>query len=169
MVLLALGSVFAGGLLVLGGSLQNWLNPVVAPGGSVEVGVHTINSSVLTILTFLVVAGGVLGAYAAVGRRAVPVTAPTAVTPVTTAARRALYADAFNETFLMRPGQWATRAFVFLDGRGIDGAVNGTAALVGGGSGRLRRTQTGYVRSYALSFVGGTVLVLVALLVVRLG
>jgi len=169
MVLLALGSVFAGGLLVLGGSLQNWLNPVVAPGGSVEVGVHTINSSVLTILTLLVVAGGVLGAYAAVGRRAVPVTAPTAVTPVTTAARRALYADAFNETFLMRPGQWATRAFVFLDGRGIDGAVNGTAALVGGGSGRLRRTQTGYVRSYALSFVGGTVLVLVALLVVRLG
>ena len=43
------------------------------------------------------------------------------------------------------------------------------AALVGGGSGRLRRTQTGYVRSYALSMLGGALLVLVALLAVSVG
>ena len=45
--------------------------------------------------------------------------------------------------------------------------VNGTAALLGGSSGRLRRLQTGFVRSYALSMLGGSVLVVAALLVVR--
>ena len=49
----------------------------------------------------------------------------------------------------------------------MDGAVNGTAALLGGSSGRLRRLQTGFVRSYALSMLGGSVLVVAGLLVVR--
>jgi len=166
MVILALGSVFAGGLLVAGGALQNWLEPAV--GRSAEIGLHTIDASVLLVLTLIVVLGGVGGAYAVFGRSPIPRLAP-AGNVVTVAARRALYADAFNESVLMRPGQWMTRAFVYLDGRGIDGAVNGTAALIGGTSGRLRRTQTGFVRSYALSFVGGTALVLGTLLVVRLG
>jgi NADH-quinone oxidoreductase subunit L len=46
--------------------------------------------------------------------------------------------------------------------------VNGLAALFGGLSGRLRRFQTGFVRSYALSMVFGAALVVVALLAVRL-
>ena len=50
---------------------------------------------------------------------------------------------------------------------GVDGAVNGLAAGLGGTSGRLRRTQTGFVRSYALSMLGGTLVVLVAFLAVR--
>jgi len=166
MVLLALGSVFAGALLVSGGSLQNWLAPAV--GTSVEEGFHTVDPGVLTALTLVVVAGGMGAAWLVFGRNPIPVVAP-AGSPVTVAARRALYADAFNEVVLMRPGQWFTRALVFFDGRGVDGAVNGMAALIGGTSGRLRRTQTGFVRSYALSFVGGTAVVLLALLVVRLG
>src|SRR5207248_46730 len=86
------------------------------------------------------------------------------VSPVTTAARRNLYADAFNEVVLMRPGQWLSRALVFFDNRGVDGVVNGAAAGFGGGSARLRRLQTGFVRSYALSMLGGTIaLVLVTM------
>jgi NADH-quinone oxidoreductase subunit L len=99
----------------------------------------------------------------------VPVTPPVAVTPFTTAARKNLYFDAINESLLMRPGQYLTRALVFLDNRGIDGAINSLAAGIGGGSGRLRRLQTGFVRSYALSMFGGAVLVVLALLAVRLG
>ena len=68
----------------------------------------------------------------------------------------------------MRPGQYLTRALVFLDNRGIDGAVNGLAAGIGGGSGRLRRAQTGFVRSYALSMFGGAALVVAALLAVTI-
>ena len=55
---------------------------------------------------------------------------------VTIAARRKLWADAFNEAVLMRPGQWLTRALVYVDNRGVDGAVNGLAAGLGGGSAR---------------------------------
>jgi NADH-quinone oxidoreductase subunit L len=166
MVVLALGSVAAGGLLVLGGSLQNWLEPVV--GESVEVGAHTISPTVLTLITLLVVGGGVAGGWAAFGRREVPVTAPVAG-PLVVAARRDLYGDAANEALLMRPGQWLTRWLIWFDGRGVDGFVNGLAAGIGGSSARLRRWQTGFVRSYALSMFGGAALVVAAVLVVRLG
>ena len=67
------------------------------------------------------------------------------------------------------PGKYLTRFLVFLDNRGVDGLVNGLAAAVGGASSRLRRLQTGFVRSYALSMLGGALLVAVAFLVVRLG
>ena len=40
----------------------------------------------------------------------------------------------------------------------VDGAVNGVATLVREGSGRLRVTQTGYVRNYALGIAAGAVL-----------
>ena len=96
-----------------------------------------------------------------------PATPAGRVSPVTVAARRNLFADAFNEAVLMRPGQWLTRALVFFDNRGVDGAVNGLAAGFGGGSARLRRMQTGFVRTYALSMLGGAVAVVAVLLAVR--
>jgi NADH-quinone oxidoreductase subunit L len=106
-------------------------------------------------------------AYAMYGRREVPVTAP-AGSPVTVAARKDLYGDTFNESLLMRPGQWLTRLSVYFDGRGIDGLVNTVAATFGGSSGRLRRVQTGFVRSYALWMFIGAVLLVGGLLLVRL-
>jgi NADH-quinone oxidoreductase subunit L len=86
-----------------------------------------------------------------------------------TAARRNLYTDAFNEAVFEKPGIYLTRFLVFLDNRGIDGAVNGLAAALGGSSGRLRRLQTGFVRSYALSMLTGAVLVVGAFLAIQLG
>jgi NADH-quinone oxidoreductase subunit L len=165
-IVLGLASLVGGYLLIAGGGLQHWLEPSVG-GESLEVGTHTISPAVLTILTLLVVALGAAGAYLAFGRQPIPIQAPVGVSPVTTLSRQKLYADAFNEAVLMRPGQWLTRALVFLDNRGVDGAVNGLAAGLGGGSARLRRTQTGFVRSYALSMLGGTVAVLAVLLAVR--
>ncbi len=165
MVILAAGAVLSGYLLKEVFDLKGFLAPVL--GESEELGAHTISPTVLTLLTLLVIAGGVFGAYAQYGRRAVPITQPVAVTPFTTAARHNLYADAFNESVLMRPGQYLTRSLVYADNRGIDGGVNGLAALIGGSSGRLRRLQTGFVRSYALSMFAGTAAVIVALLLVR--
>ena len=101
------------------------------------------------------------------GRRPVPAVAPAARFPVT-AARRDLYGDAFNESVLMRPGQWLTRLSVYFDNRGVDGLVNTLAAAVGGTSGRMRRIQTGFVRSYALSMFVGAVLLVGAFLLVRI-
>jgi NADH-quinone oxidoreductase subunit L len=89
--------------------------------------------------------------------------------PVVTAARNNLYADTVNEAVFEKPGIFLTRALVFFDNRGIDGLVNGLAAAFGGGSGRLRRAQNGFVRSYALSILGGALVVVAAMLAVTLG
>jgi NADH-quinone oxidoreductase subunit L len=89
--------------------------------------------------------------------------------PVTVAARRSLYGDALNEAVFMRPGQHLTRVLVFFDNRGVDGAVNGVAALMGGLSGRARRVQTGFARSYALTMLTGVLVVVAALVLVRIG
>ena len=106
------------------------------------------------------------------GRAGLRDNTPTTFRPVAyrnLAARKNLYFDSLNESLLMRPGQYLTRALVFADHRGIDGAVHGLAAGIGGGSGRLRRVQNGFVRSYALSMFGGAALVVAALLLVRVG
>ena len=46
--------------------------------------------------------------------------------------------------------------------------MNTVAATMGGTSGRLRRVQTGFVRSYALAMFFGAALLVGALLLVRL-
>jgi len=165
MLLLGVGSVVSGFLLVHVLDLERWLEPVL---GTHETE-HVLAPIVVSLLTLSVVAVGVFVAYSVYATKPVPVTAPVAVTPFTVAARKNLYFDSLNESVLMRPGQYLTRALVFFDNRGIDGAVNGLAAGVGGSSGRLRRVQNGFVRSYALSMFGGAALVVAALLAVRLG
>jgi NADH-quinone oxidoreductase subunit L len=167
MVVLALGSVFAGGLFVLGNSLQNWLEPVL---GEHE-GHAPISPAVNTLLVVAVSAVGFAIAYLMYSVRQAPAVArpDSEVSLVTVAARHDLFANTFNETVVMRPGQYLTRFLVWLDNVGVDGVVRGSAAAVGGLSGRLRRTQTGFVRSYAMSMFGGAVLVVGALLLVRAG
>ncbi len=165
MLLLAVGSVGAGFFLVTGDRLVHWLEPVL--GAEPEGVVHKISPLGVSILTVAFAVGGVAAAWFVFGRSPVPTTEPARVSPITVAARRNLYADAFNEAVFMRPGQWLDRFLVWFDNRGVDGAVNGVAAGLGGGSGRLRRLQTGFVRSYALSMLGGSVLVVASLLAVR--
>ncbi|SHG07660.1 NADH dehydrogenase subunit L [Jatrophihabitans endophyticus] len=164
MAVLAVLALAGGYLMIMGGSVQHWLEPSV--GEAEEVGTHTVSPVALTAITLVVVVFGIAGAFLAFGRRPVPTVQP-AGSPVTLVARNSLYADKFNETFLMRPGQWLTRALVFFDNRGVDGAVNGLAAGFGGSSSRLRRAQTGFVRSYALSMLAGTVAIIAVLLAVR--
>ncbi|MEV6061283.1 NADH-quinone oxidoreductase subunit L [Nocardia asteroides] len=163
MIVLAFGSVFAGGLFVWGSALQNWLAPVV---GSHH-GEPVVPAGVVTGLALTSVAIGVAVAYRKYAESPVPETAPEQVTVFTTAARKDLYGDAINEAAFERPGRHLTRALVFLDARGVDGVVNGTAAAIGGLSARIRRVQTGFVRSYALSMFTGAALVAAALLAVR--
>src|SRR5699024_2111819 len=101
------------------------------------------------------------------GRREPATERPVNVSAMVRAARNDLYGNALNETLIARPGTWLTRFSVYLDNRGFDGAVNGLAAMLGGSSGRLSRLQTGFVRSYALSMLAGSFLLVGALLVVR--
>jgi NADH-quinone oxidoreductase subunit L len=163
MIVLAVGSVGAGGLLAIGGTLERWLEPVV---GAHEAE-HPVPAWVMTIITLAVVAVGVGIAYRMYAMRPIPETAPDDVSALTVAARRDLYGDAFNEDVLMRPGQLVTAGLVEIDDDGIDDVSRGLGALVGGSSERLRQFQTGFARSYALSMLGGAALVIAAILAVR--
>jgi NADH-quinone oxidoreductase subunit L len=163
MIVLAVGSVGAGGLLAIGGTLEHWLEPVV---GAHEAE-HSIPVWVMTTITLAVVAVGIGIAYRMYAMRPVPETAPDDVSALTVAARRDLYGDAFNEDVLMRPGQLVTAGLVEIDDDGIEDVSRGLGALVGGSSERLRQFQTGFARSYALSMLGGAVLVIAAILAVR--
>ncbi len=160
-ILLAIGSLGAGAFLMIGSRLLNFLAPVTgrppsSPGLFTPAGIGA--------LALLVAA--VILAWAMYGRRPVPETPPVATFPVT-AARKELYGNAINESLLMRPGQWLTRLSVYFDNRGIDGLVNTLAAAMGGTSGRVRRVENGFVRSYALLMFLGAALLVGALLLVR--
>jgi NADH-quinone oxidoreductase subunit L len=162
MIILAIGSVGAGAFLIINDRLVDFLAPVV--------GVPPVLPGIFTgpgLIALALVLIAAAGAWAMYGRVPVPEAAPRG-SVVTVAARKDLYGDAFNESVLMRPGQWLTRLSVYFDSRGVDGLVNTMAAVIGGSSGRLRRIQTGFVRSYALSMLIGAVLLVAGLLVVRL-
>ena len=90
----------------------------------------------ITIATLAMVAIGVFIAYWFIGRRPVPVTAPMPVSPVVALARADVGGNAINEALFARPGIWLSRASVYADAKGIDGAVNGLAA----GARRVVRT-----------------------------
>jgi NADH-quinone oxidoreductase subunit L len=152
---------------MLSNRLIGFLQPVVGTPPRADGGGWSSFFQPLSLVTLLLVIVGAGGAWALYARRAVPATAPRG-SFVTVAARKDLYGDALNESVLMRPGQWLTRLSVYFDNRGIDGLVNTIAAIMGGSSGRMRRIQTGFVRSYALSMLVGAMLLVGALLLVRL-
>ena len=164
MMILAIGSAFGGMLLLFVGNIESWLEPVVG----FEEAVNAPSAAVLMPTTILIV---LLGAYIGFRKYAlqpVPVEAPANVSFATRAARQDLYGDAFNEAVFMRPGQWLTRTLVFVDRKVIDGAVNGTAGLIGLVAAALRRIQNGFARSYALTMLIGVTLVLAVAMLVRM-
>ncbi|BBY78509.1 NADH-quinone oxidoreductase subunit L [Mycolicibacterium parafortuitum] len=163
MILLAIGSVTAGGALAIGGTLEHWLEPVV---GAHEIH-HVLPVWVVTVIVLSVVAVGIAVAYRMYGSRAVPEDVPDG-SALTVAARRDLYGDAFNERVLMRPGLAFTRGLVEIDDDAVDGAAGGLAAAVSRLSEGLRRMQTGFARSYALSMLAGAAAVVAMILAVNL-
>jgi NADH-quinone oxidoreductase subunit L len=162
MMVLAVGSAFLGLALGPTGVIQGWLEPVVGEHPEEH---PVLPAIVITLLTLLLIALGAGLAWVRYARSEVPVAAPTG-SVLTRAARRDLLQDDVNEALFMRPGDRLTRSLVDVEGRGVDGAVSGLGALFGGASTRLRRWQTGFVRSYALSMLAGVVVLLAAVAVI---
>jgi NADH-quinone oxidoreductase subunit L len=162
MIVLAVGSVFAGGFFSIGERFLHWLEPVTG----YEHGDSPVSALTVTLATMAVLVIGVAIAYAQYGRRPVPAVAPRG-SLLTRAARRDLYQDDFNHVVLVRGGEHLTRSLVYVDHTLVDGVVNGTAASVGGLSGRMRRLQNGFARSYAVSMFGGAALLVAATLLMR--
>ncbi|MFK0154963.1 NADH-quinone oxidoreductase subunit L [Streptomyces sp. NPDC090493] len=162
MIVLAVGSVFAGGFFSIGDRFLHWLEPIT---GHSE-GDSPISAGVVTGATMVCLIIGVGIAYLQYGRRPVPAVAPRG-SLLTRAARRDLLQDDFNHVVLVRGGEHLTRSLVYVDHTLVDGVVNGTAAGFGGLSGRLRKLQNGYARSYAVSMFGGAALLVAATLLMR--
>jgi len=72
------------------------------------------------------------------------------------------YVDELYDAVVVRPIHAVSSGLLWkgVDARIIDGAVNGTGAVIRGGSGVLRRLQTGSVRAYAMALFTGVVAML---------
>ena len=151
MIVLALGSLGAGAALA-GGRLVSWLEPVVGSHHEHPV----LPGWAMTIIILAVVFAGAWAGWRMYAVERVDRSAPHDVSALTRAARRDLYGDAVNEAVFMRPGRGLATGVAVADNRVVDGAARLTAAAVSLASGLLRRAETGYVRSYALSMLVGT-------------
>jgi NADH-quinone oxidoreductase subunit L len=163
LIVLAALSVL-GGFMLAGNWIVDFLTPVVGHAEHEELGIPAL---LLTVFVVLTVAAGVALAWYTIGRTDVPRMAPADVSPFTKASRADLYGDAINDVLVVRPSTDLVSALTTFDRTVVDGVVMGQAAATGGMSMRFRRLQSGFVRSYALSLLGGAAIVVLALLVVN--
>ena len=173
LILLAAGSIAAGYLGIphaLGGhnALGAWLEPAFGLHEVAAEGVEGAVENVGLERTLMVVSIGlaILGIAIATAvwlrSRQFADSMARTFAPIYRLLLNKYYVDELYDATIVQPikvvsqqGLW--RGF---DVRIIDGAVNGTGALVAGGSAVLRRLQTGSVRAYAGSLFVGVVLVL---------
>jgi len=140
--------------------LEHWLEPVfgenlrhLALSSSTKLGL--IAAAVAAALAGIGVAWATFGLR---GGRVQGLTPPVLA--------RGWYVDDLYRNLVERPGRALSNfSATVVDQKLIDGVVNGLAASVRAGGERLRVVQSGYVRNYALAIAGGTVGVLVFVLV----
>jgi NADH-quinone oxidoreductase subunit L len=159
MAILAIGSVVSGFLFTRGDALVHWLEPVVAAH---EHGEHSelLPPIVVSGIALTIVLIGISIAVMMYVRRPVADVAPENVSALTKIVRQDLLQDAANEAIFMRPGQALTKTLIAVDEKVIDGAVHGVGTMAIGSGAGLRKTQTGYVRSYsALILIGAAAIV----------
>jgi len=164
MAILAIGSVTTGFLFTRGHALVNWLAPIV--GEHAEGGKVLLQPAVVSGLALVAVIIGAVIAITKYQLSDVDSVAPQDVSLFTEFARKDLLQDSFNEAVFMRPGQALTALLVKSDDKVIDGAVRGIAETVLGTGSTLRKTQTGFARSYAALILIGAIGLIAAIWVV---
>ena len=162
--------VLAAASVVAGFGLNFWIQEWLAPA----VGGHPHELSLIPTpvgwATIIVVAAGVALSWTIFGRgKTIPAVAPASGNPVTLVGRNVLYGDQINDYLFVGPAQATGTAVDHTDRAGIDGMVDGSGHAFGGLSTQLRRVQTGYVRSYALTMLVGVVAVGAVLILSQLG
>jgi len=165
MAILAIGSVTTGFLFTRGDALANWLNPVFGEHGEGHEE-HLFEPIVVSGMALVAVAIGVAIAIMKYQLSEVDSVAPQNVSILTRIARKDLMQDSFNEAVFMRPGQKLTSLLVRGDESVVDGAVRGIGRTALGAGAVLRKTQTGFARSYAALILIGAIALIAGIWVV---
>ena len=183
LIVLALGSVLAGYVGVphaLGGQnvLGTWLAPsfearsvttladeqVGTPGepAAGEAGEDGLELSLMVVSSIVALVGIGLAAFIWLKRREIADGAARGFPGLYTLLLNKYYVDEIYDAAIVQPIRIVSQEGLWrgVDVHVIDGAVNGTASIVDGGSALLRRLQTGSVRAYAGSLLVGVVLIL---------
>jgi NADH-quinone oxidoreductase subunit L len=163
--ILSIGSVVSGFLFTRGDALANWLNPVFGEHGEHHEA-HLFEPIVVSAMAMTAVVIGVAIALKKYQFADVAGVAPENVSIFTRWARKDLGQDAFNEAVFMRPGQALTELAEKVDVNVIDGAVHGVGRLAIGSGSALRKTQSGFARSYAALILVGSIVFLLGIWVV---
>jgi NADH-quinone oxidoreductase subunit L len=132
--------------------LEHWLEPVV---GEAErtLTVPTSSKWLLVIATTAVVMLGIVAAWLVYQRKRVKPVEPAIL-------EHAWYYDQAVSAFMGGPGRETFEGVAWVDANIVDGAVNGTATVVKEAAGVVRKSESGYVRGYAVVIGIGVVLVL---------
>jgi len=171
LVVLTIGSVVAG-YAGIGGRFERFLEPSFAVTEAVRaVGLQPdqevasdagVETTLMVVSSLVAVTGIGIAMFFFLKRREAADRVAHRFTGVHRVLEHKYYVDEIYDAALVQPvhilseeGLWKT-----LDVRVIDGAVNGVADAVRGGSEILRRLQTGSVRAYAASLFLGVVMVL---------
>ena len=165
MAILAIGSVTTGFLFTRGDALANWLNPVFGEHGEHHEE-HLFEPIVVSAMAVTAVLIGVGIALAKYQFADVDAEAPENVSIFSRIARKDLMQDSINESLFMRPGQALTRLLVKTDENVVDGAVRLVGRTAVGAGGELRKTQTGFARSYAALILIGAIALIAGIWVV---
>jgi NADH-quinone oxidoreductase subunit L len=139
--------------------LETWLEPITERGlraGEVEWIPNNSLKLIFAAMSALVAAAGIMFARSVFskGDRAAEERYEPEIL------QRAWGYDAAVTAFMGGPGRAAFDAIVWFDRTVVDGAVNGTGVVVRGLGRGLRRLQSGFVRSYAVSVALGAVVVI---------
>ncbi len=132
---------------------ENWLEPVVHEAEA-HLTLSGTTQVVLAVIATLAAVTGAAVAYFVYLRKRLPVVEPEVLA-------HGWYIDETMAKVVDGPGEAAFEATATFDRVVIDGAVNGTGAVVKDAGSRLRVLQTGYVRNYALGIALGTVALLI--------
>jgi NADH-quinone oxidoreductase subunit L len=162
LVVLAAGSVAAGWI---GTGFEHFLEPsfaapVAAAGeAAAESGLEL---TLMLVSSLVAVAGIGLAVFFFLKRREAATRLEDQFSDLHRVLEHKYYVDEIYDAVIVRPIHMASRQGLWklVDMRLIDGAVNGVAAVVHGGSDLMRRVQTGSVRTYAVSLFLGVVMML---------
>jgi NADH-quinone oxidoreductase subunit L len=181
LIVLAIGSVAAGWIGIphaLGGhnQLHAWLEPafaapaagegVVAEGpaeGAAAAEDHAaLELTLMAVSLTIAVVGIAIAWFVWVRRRRIADNAARQFAALHRLLLNKYYVDEIYDATVVQPIKAASTEGLWrwVDVRVIDGAVNGTASIVGGSAAVLRRLQSGSVRAYAGSLFVGVVVIL---------